>query len=210
MSKFARAEHQTDIGRYEIERRQHDRAEKGAKMIKVGEVQTTPPQSFKTELQRDAYEALEAAEIPYERVDTDEIITMEDCAVVNEKLNMEMVKTLFLCNRQKTEFYLFITRGDKPFRSKELSLALDIPRVSFAPAELMEKMLGTTVGAATVFGMLRKEARDIRLIIDREVIAQEYYGCSDGTTTGYMKIKTDDLIRRFLPHAGIRYTAVRV
>ena len=179
-------------------------------MIKVGEVQTTPPQSFKTELQRDAYEALEAAEIPYERVDTDEIITMEDCAVVNEKLNMEMVKTLFLCNRQKTEFYLFITRGDKPFRSKELSLALDIPRVSFAPAELMEKMLGTTVGAATVFGMLRKEARDIRLIIDREVIAQEYYGCSDGTTTGYMKIKTDDLIRRFLPHAGIRYTAVRV
>lgn len=78
-------------------------------------------------------------------VETDEIITMEDCAEVNKKLDMEMVKTLFLCNRQQTEFYLFITKGDKPFKSKNFSHALDIARVSFAPAELLKSMLGTDI-----------------------------------------------------------------
>ena len=43
-----------------------------------------------------------------ERVDTDEAITMQDCAEIEKALNVEIVKTLFLCNRQKTKFYLFI------------------------------------------------------------------------------------------------------
>lgn len=52
---------------------------------------------------------------------------MEDCTAVNERLDMKMVKTLFLCNRQQTEFYLFITCADKPFRSKDFSTALVLP-----------------------------------------------------------------------------------
>lgn len=48
-------------------------------------------------------------------------------------------KDHFLCNRQQTEFYLFITCGDKPFRSKDFSAALEVARVSFAPAERMER-----------------------------------------------------------------------
>ena len=28
----------------------------------------------------------------------------------------------------------------------------------------------------------------------------EFYGCSDGTTTGYMKIKTNDIINILLPY----------
>lgn len=34
---------------------------------------------------------------------------------------MDIVKTLFVCNRQQMEFYPFITKGDKPFRSKKFS-----------------------------------------------------------------------------------------
>ncbi len=60
---------------------------------------------------------------------------MNDYIVINQKLDMEMVKTLFLCNRQQTEFYMLVTKGDKPFRSKDFSHALGIARVSFAPAE---------------------------------------------------------------------------
>ena len=137
-------------------------------------------------------------QIPYERVDTDEIITMEDCNAVNEKLNMKMVKTLFLCNRQQTEFYLFITCGNKPFRSKDFSNALAVSRVSFAPAELMETMLGTKVGAATVFSSLLDAEGKIQVVFDKDILSEEYYGCSDGTTTGYMKIRTEDIYRRFL------------
>ncbi len=84
-------------------------------MITVSTIQNTAPIQFINPLQKKVYETLADLQIPYERVDTDEVITMEDCIAVNERLNMKMVKTLFLCNRQQTDFYLFITCGDKPF-----------------------------------------------------------------------------------------------
>ncbi len=167
-------------------------------MITVSKIQNTAPMQFNNPLQEKVYKTLADLRIPYERVDTDEVITMEDCIAVNERLNMKMVKTLFLCNRQQTDFYLFITCGDKPFRSKDFSTALEIARVSFAPAELMETMLGTKIGAATVFSCLLDTANSVKIVFDKDVLAEEYYGCSDGTTTGYMKVKTEDIYRKFL------------
>ncbi|EEG29837.1 hypothetical protein CLOSTMETH_02550 [[Clostridium] methylpentosum DSM 5476] len=180
------------------------------KMITVHEIQTSAPQIFKTNLQEKVYRTLEDLRIPFERVDTDEVITMEDCTRINEKLNMKMVKTLFLCNRQQTEFYLFITCGDKPFRSKDFSNALAVSRVSFAPAELMETMLGTKVGAATVFSSLLDCDNKVQIVFDNDVLTEEYYGCSDGTTTGYMKIRTEDIVRKFLNYAKHKPTVIEV
>lgn len=171
-------------------------------MITVSEIQTERPKQYKTPLQEKVYQALEALEIFYERVDTDEVITMEDCIAVNEKLHMKMVKTLFLCNRQKTNYYLFITCGDKPFRARDFSNALGVSRVSFAPAEQMEEILGTRIGAATVFSSLLDSAKNVKIVFDKEVLSEEYYGCSDGTTTGYMKVRTEDIRDRFLHYAG--------
>ena len=167
-------------------------------MITVSEIQNKAPMQFKTELQEKVYQTLAQLQIPYERVDTDEVITMEDCIAVNERLAMKMVKTLFLCNRQQTEFYLFITPGDKPFRSKDFAGALGVSRVSFAPAERMETMLGTKIGAATVFSSLLDTEGKVQIVFDKEVLSEEYYGCSDGTTTGYMKIRTEDISSKFL------------
>jgi Ala-tRNA(Pro) deacylase len=168
-------------------------------MFYVSEIRRSAPAAAKSPLQEKVYATLEELRIPYERVDTDEAIAMEDCTAIDRKLDMRMVKTLFLCNRQKSSFFLFITCGDKPFRSKDFSQALGISRVSFAPAELMDSMLQTKVGAATVFSALVDPDRKVNIVIDREVLKEKYYGCSDGTTTGYLKIETDAIIHRFLP-----------
>lgn len=184
--------------------------ERKIKMFYVSDIKTTAPSEFKTELQEKVYNTLDSLKTPYERVDTDEAITMDDCVIIDEKLDMKMVKTLFLCNRQQTLFYLFITAGDKPFRSKDFSTALGISRVSFAPAELMNDMLGTKIGAATVFSALLPSAEDVQIIFDRDVLKEEFYGCSDGTTTGYMKIKTDDIIHNVLRFAKRNYSVIEV
>ena len=47
--------------------------------------------------------------------------TMEDCKVIDDCLGATVCKNLFLCNRQKTNFYLLMMPGDKPFKTKELS-----------------------------------------------------------------------------------------
>lgn len=179
-------------------------------MFYISDIKTTEPEEYKNRLQKETYKALAQLKIPFERVDTDEAVTMDDCVLIDQKLDMKMVKTLFLCNRKKTVFYLFITAGDKPFDTKSFSSALGISRVSFGPAEMMEEMLGNKIGAATVFGTLLDLDRDVQVIIDKEVADEEYYGCSDGTTTCYMKIRTEDIIHRFLPFAKHKPVIVEI
>ena len=168
-------------------------------MFYVSEIKDSRPETCRTDLQKKVFDTLELLKISYERADTDEAITMQDCTSIEDRLGMKMVKTLFLCNRQKSSFFLFITCGDKPFSSKDFSQALDISRVSFAPAELMNEMLQTKIGAATIFSTLIDPDKKINVVMDKDVLQEEYYGCSDSTTTGYMKIRTKDITDTFLP-----------
>lgn len=179
-------------------------------MFYVSEIQTEAPCWFQTPLQKQVYATLEKLQVPFERVDSDEVIVMEDCVAIDEKLQINMVKTLLLCNRQQTDFYLFITVGSKPFRAKDFSNALEVARVSFAPAEQMETMLGTKIGAATVFSSLLDTEKRVRIVFDKEVLVKKWYGCSDGTTTGYIKLRTEDIFQKFLPFTNHELSVIEV
>ena len=56
--------------------------------------------------------------------------------------------------------------------------------------------------AATVFSGLLESAKDVRFVLDRDVLREEFYGCGDGTTTGYLKLRTADVVERLLPYLG--------
>lgn len=168
-------------------------------MFYISDIYTTAPTTFDTPLQKQVYHTLQTLQIPFQRVHTQQVITMNDCIQINQKLDMDMVKTLFLCNRQKTQFYLFATTASKPFQSKAFCSALDISRVSFAPTEYMEKILGTKIGATTIFSTLFDTQHQLQIVLDQQVAKQKWYGCSDGTTTGYLKIETEQILKKFLP-----------
>lgn len=170
-------------------------------MFYVSTITDKAPLTTTTKLQALVYQKLAEWNIPFQRVDTDVAVTMEDCAAIDAKLRMAMVKTLFLCDESKERFYLFITAGDKRFAGKAFSEQLGCPRVSFAPVVLFEAMLGAPIGAATVFSVLLDEKERIQVVFDRSVAFAEYFGCSDGTTTCFMKIKTEDILHKFLVKA---------
>ena len=169
-------------------------------MFYISEIKNTPPPEFKTPLQELVYTTLQKFNIPFERVDCDEAITMEDCILIDKALSMQTVKTLFLCNRQQTQFYLFVTQAGKPFITKDFSSAMEIPRVSFASKELLLEMMGTAVGATTIFSVLMDKENKVQVVIDQDVLSEEWYGCSDSTTTSYMKIRKDWIINDFLEY----------
>ncbi|RBL89426.1 prolyl-tRNA synthetase associated domain-containing protein [Chitinophaga flava] len=171
-------------------------------MFFVSEIKETEPSEFKTPLQRMVYEMFREKEVKYERVDTDPAITMEDCVRIDERLNVKTVKTLFLCNRQQTNFYLVVTTAEKPFKTSDLSAELEISRLSFAPVDLLKSILGTDVGAVTVFGLMLDKQLNVQLVIDRDVLTEEWYGCSDGTTTSYLKLSTEWVLNEFIPAIG--------
>ncbi len=167
-------------------------------MFKVSDIITTPPQEFGSELQRKVYETFSALEIPFERVDTDPGITMEDCRHIDAKIGVRIVKTIFLCNRQQTEFYLYVTTDDKPFVTRDFCGSLGIPRVSFASAEKLWELTGVKVGATTILSAILPSASSVHLVMDRQVAEGEWFACTDGTATCFVKIRTRDLLDKYL------------
>ena len=142
------------------------------------------------------YDLLDELEIEYERVDHESAMTMEICEKIDAVLGARICKNLFLCNRQQTDFYLLMIPGDKPFKTKDISAQIGASRLSFASPENMENYLGTAPGSASVFGLMNDKAGKVRLLIDEEVLALEYFGAHPCANTSSLKIRTDDLINK--------------
>ena len=94
---------------------------------------------------------------------------MELCAEVSRVLDVSVCKNLFLCNRQKTAFYLLCMPPDKPFHTKDLSAQIGSSRLSFAPEESLWELLRCHPGSATILGLANDTEHRVRLLIDREV-----------------------------------------
>ncbi len=50
--------------------------------------------------------------------------------------------------------------------------------------------------------------RRVRLLIDKDVLSQEFYGCHPCINTSSLKFKTEDLLDKFLPAIQYEYTLV--
>ena len=178
-------------------------------MFYVSDPITTPPPVFASPLQQKVYESFATLGIPFERVDTDPGITMEDCQHIDAKIGVRIVKTVFVCNRQQTEFYLYVTTDDRPFVTREFCGALGIPRVSFASAEKLEELTGVKVGATTILSAVLPQAKDVHLVMDQAVADSEWFACTDGTATCFVKIRTKDLLSKYIPSTSHQLTIIQ-
>lgn len=156
------------------------------------------------------YDLLECLGIPFVRLDHEETATIEACIEVEKILGIEICKNLFLCNAQKTSFYLLMMPGDKNFRTKDLSRQINSSRLSFADAENMERLLDITPGSVSILGLMNDEGHRVKLLIDEDLLAHEYVGCHPCVNTCSLKIKLSDLLGKFLPHTGHAPTIVKL
>lgn len=156
------------------------------------------------------YDLLDRLGISYGRVDHAPALTMEDCLEIDRVLGVAMCKNLFLCNRQKTDFYLLMMPGDKPFRTKELSAQLGTARLSFADEAHMAQLLDILPGAVSVMGVANDKDCAVRLIIDEDVLRAPYIGCHPCVNTSSLRIATADILERFLPETKHSYRVVKL
>ena len=144
------------------------------------------------------YDLLDELQIPYERVDHEVAETMEACKEIDEVLGADICKNLFLCNRQKTNFYLLMILGDKKFKTKDISSQIGSARLSFAGAEEMEKYLDITPGSVSVMGLMNDTENHVQLLVDEDLLKGEYIGCHPCINTSSLKMKTADVLGPFL------------
>ena len=145
------------------------------------------------------YDLLDSLGISYTRVDHDFADTIEACEAVEQVLGEKICKNLFLCNRQKTNFYLLMMPGEKVFKTKDLSKQLGVARLSFASPEDMLKYLNITPGSVSVLGLMNDTENAVQLVIDKPVLEDERFGCHPVINSSTLAIATKDLTEKILP-----------
>jgi Ala-tRNA(Pro) deacylase len=154
------------------------------------------------------YDLLDKLGIDYIRTDHERTDTMEECNEIDKVLEVLICKNLFLCNRQKTNFYLLMMPGDKPFKTKELSSQINSARLSFASAEDMEKYLDIRPGAVSIMGLMNDHDNAVQLLVDEDVLKGEYFGCHPCVNTSSLKLKTEEVFTKYLDAVHHNYMTV--
>ncbi len=165
---------------------------------------------MKDERELRVYNYLNTYGIPYNALSHEPANDMETCRVIEQRLGVPICKNLFLCNRQKTAFYLLMMPGDKPFKTKELSAQINSARLSFADAEDMERLLGLSPGAVSVMGLINDKENAVNLLVDEDIQKDEYIGCHPCVSTASLRLLTADVFKKFLPATGHTYTTVKL
>lgn len=159
------------------------------------------PTDTSTRLEKEirVYDLLDSLNIEYMRVDHEQADTMEVCSEIDKVLDTLICKNLFLCNRQKTEFYLLMMPADKPFKTKDITKQIGCSRLSFADSEHMERLLDIKPGAVSVMGLMNDKDNEVQLLIDKRVLEGDTVGCHPCVNTSSLRLSTNDILDKFLP-----------
>lgn len=163
---------------------------------------TMPEDKYRLPKEMNVYRLLEQLNIPYLRVDHEETATIDSCLEVEKLLEIQICKNLFLCTANHSNYYLLMLPGHKKLVTKELAKQIHSSRLSFGKEDVMEELLQLTPGSVTVLGLMNDTNHKVQLLIDKDILDYEYIGCHPCINTSSLKIKTQDILKKFLPYTG--------
>lgn len=149
-----------------------------------------------------SYDLLDSLSISYERVDHEAADTIEVCLERSAVLGTRICKNLFLCNRQETVFYLLCMPADKQFKTSLVSSQLGVARLHFADEKYMEQFLDLRPGSVSVLGLMNDKENRVRLLVDRDILKQEFFACHPCINTSSLKFLSSELFEVLLPAMG--------
>ena len=170
-------------------------------ILKTG-LETGRPADTRAAIEESCYDFLDKLGIEYFRVDHSPAFHIETCHAIEGLLGAPIAKNLFLCNRQKTQFYLLLMEGDKVFKTKHLSAQLGCSRLSFAQPEDLMALLGVEPGSASLLGLLQDKEKAVTLVMDSPLKAQEFLGLHPCRNTSTLRISMADAVEKVAPALG--------
>jgi len=163
---------------------------------------TGRPDNERIAKEQRCYELLDSLGVEYWRADHEYVFTMEGCLEIEKVLGCGICKNLFLTNRQQTDVYLLLMPGAKPFKTKILSKQIGSARLSFASHEQMEELLDITPGSVSVLGLMNDKEKKVQLLMDEDLLKEEFFGCHPCINSSTLKFRTADLMERIIPAMG--------
>ncbi|MBS5416597.1 MAG: prolyl-tRNA synthetase associated domain-containing protein [Coprobacillus sp.] len=145
------------------------------------------------------YDLLDQLNIDYQRIDHEEANTMEICLEIEKTLKSTICKNLFLVNSNKSQYYLLMLKENKKFKTKMISKQINSSRLSFGSDEKMLEYLDITPGSVSLFGLMNDHDFKVQLLMDKDLLQDEYLGCHPCINTSSLRIKMKDVFEKIIP-----------
>ncbi len=144
------------------------------------------------------FELLKELGISYRLLEHAAVYTVEESRQLRifEKLDGQACKNLFLRSK-RGDYFLLTLPADRRADLKLIAKALNLPRLSFASEEELEKLLGLHTGAVTPLGIINDVTKKVRLIIDAELQGKKLL-LHPNTNTATISLTFEDLIKIIL------------
>lgn len=139
--------------------------------------------------------------IGYTALEHQPIMTMEEGEAIANQLGIKACKNLLLANRQG-EHFLLLLAGDKKLNAKAVARQIGSSHLSFATADELKEILSVEQGAVSILALMFDNGNRVRLLVDNYVASQEYIGCHPCVNTCSLKLKTAEVLGKFLPAIG--------
>ena len=157
------------------------------------------PQDKRIDKEERVYDLLDQLNIDYQRIDHEEANTMEVCLEIEKTLKSTICKNLFLVNSNKSQYYLLMLKENKKFKTKVISKQINSSRLSFGSDEKMLEYLDITPGSVSVLGLMNDHDFKVQLLMDKDLLQDEYLGCHPCINTSSLRIKMKDVFEKIIP-----------
>ena len=157
------------------------------------------PQDKRIDKEERVYDLLDQLNIDYKRIDHEEANTMEICLEIEKTLKSTICKNLFLVNSNKSQYYLLMLKENKKFKTKMISKQINSSRLSFGSDEKMLEYLDITPGSVSLLGLMNDHDFKVQLLMDKDLLQDEYLGCHPCINTSSLRIKMKDVFEKIIP-----------
>jgi Ala-tRNA(Pro) deacylase len=162
-------------------------------------IQNGRPIEKREEKEELVYDFLSNINVPFERVDHEPLFTIEACQKVDAVLGFEICKNLFLVNSNRSQYYLLLMMPNKSLSTKDLKVQINSSRLSFGSADMLLSALNLTPGSVNLCALLNDKDNRVQLLVDEDILKQEFFGFHPMKNTSTLKVLTKDAIEKIIP-----------
>ena len=106
-------------------------------------------------------------------------------------------KTMFICNKKKTNYYMIIMDDSKRLDMNKFKEIVSEKQIKMASEEALKEKLGIEPGMVSPFGLLNNDEKDVKIYMDKEIIKEEIMTFHPNDNTKTLFITTKDLFKYF-------------
>ena len=135
--------------------------------------------------------------IQFKIVEHEPAYTTEEADKYIEGYDGVRTKTMFICNKKKTNYYMIIMDDSKRLDMNTFKEIVSEKQIKMASEEALKEKLGIEPGMVSPFGLLNNDEKDVKIYMDKEIITEEIMTFHPNDNTKTLFITTKDLFKYF-------------